>query len=84
MAKNNFPLSAIGLYSDGFAVTPDNDTDLVQLPQALWIGGTGNIAVTLPSGNVSLLAVPAGTLLPVRASRVLATGTTATSIVALV
>ena len=83
MAKNNFPYSAAGLYSDAFNVTPDDDTDLVQLPQALWVGGTGDLTVTMPSGDVTLLAVPAGTLIPLRAIRVLESST-ATDIVALI
>lgn len=52
---------------------------------ALYIGVTGDVAV-LPYGNstsVVFKAVPVG-ILPVRVSKVLATGTTATNILALV
>lgn len=50
----------------------------------LWIGATGNVAVRDKFGNVStLLAVPTGTMLDVRAERVMSTNTTATSIVAI-
>lgn len=83
MSKNNFPFAMAGVYSDAFEVTPDDDTDLAQVPQALWIGATGDLAVTMPSGDVTILAVPAGTLLPLRAIRVLE-ATTASSIIALV
>ena len=83
MAKNNFPFSAAGVYSDAFAVTPDDDNDLETIPQALWIGGTGDLTVLMPSGEVTIEAVPAGTKIELRAIRVLE-ATTASSIIALV
>ena len=52
---------------------------------ALWIGATGNVALTTLGGNdVTFTAVPGGTVLPVGCTHVLATGTTATGIVALI
>lgn len=52
--------------------------------RALYVGGAGNVAVTLEGGgNVTLVAVPAGTILPVAATALLNSGTTATSVVAL-
>lgn len=81
--KNNYPSGLAGSYSDAFAVTPDDDTDLATLPSALWVGGTGDLAVKLPSGNVTFTAVPAGTELRIRPLRVLE-ASTATLIVALV
>lgn len=81
--KNNFPFAAAGTYSDAFEVTPDDDADLEQLPQALWIGTTGDLVVQMPSGTVTIEAVPAGTELKLRAIRVLE-ATTAGSIIALV
>ncbi len=84
MAKDNFPtLNALGSATDGYAVTPDDEADLDPVPRALWVGGGGDVAVTLPSGDVTLKNVPDGTLLPVRALRVLE-ASTATEIVALV
>lgn len=67
------------------AVTPSDTLNLPMAPcRALWVGVAGDVAVMADddSAAVTLLAVPAG-LLPVRAKRVLATGTNATSIVAL-
>jgi hypothetical protein len=66
-----------------FAVTPDDNTDLQAKPRALWIGGAGNVAINNGSQTVTLQSVPAGTLLPLRPDRVMATGTTASGIVAL-
>lgn len=68
---------------DGVAVTPSDTVDLATLPRRLWIGGAGNIKINTGAGNpLTYTGVPAGTYLNVRASRVWATGTTATNIVA--
>jgi hypothetical protein len=64
------------------AVTPSDSTDLAYISRALFIGGAGNIVVTPSSGQANITyTVPAGMILPIRVSRVLATGTTATNIV---
>ena len=62
------------------AVTPSDNTDLPRVTKALWIAASGTLSVIAvdDSAAVSLGTIPAGTLLPVRARRVLATGTTAT------
>lgn len=67
------------------AVTPSDSTDLdVQGSRGLWVGGAGNVAVITAQGDtVTFNGVAAGYLLPVAVSRVLATGTTATNLVAL-
>jgi hypothetical protein len=67
----------------GEAVTPHDDNDLNYVTRALYIGGTGNINVTMVGGETLILtAVQVGTMLSIRVSRVLATNTTATNIVA--
>lgn len=81
--KNNFPSGAAGSFSDAIEVTPDDDTDLDILPTALWVGGAGNLTVTMPSGDVTFTAVAAGTQLNIRPTRV-KESTTATLILALV
>ena len=69
--------------SDGAAVTPNDNTDLTTAAKRLWVGGAGNVALTTIRGtSLSYLGVPAGTYLFVRTARVLATGTTATNILA--
>ena len=83
-----YALSGSGLTApanNGVAITPDDATDLATIPRGLWIGGAGDLAVILKGDTVAvtLVGVPAGTLLPIRAARVKVTGTTATSIVAL-
>jgi hypothetical protein len=67
----------------GAAVTPDDSTDLATLPRGLFIGGAGDVVVHDTAGTSLTFTCPAGAILPLRAARVLATGTTATGIVAL-
>lgn len=68
------------------AVTPSDTVNLaVGVTRALWVGGVGDIAILAEDDTVvvTLSAVPAGTLLPIRTRRVNSTNTTATLIVAL-
>lgn len=69
-----------------FEVTPDDNNDLAIIPKSIYVGGTGTIKLIGDTGtsNCSFVAIPAGTILPVRARRIFSTGTTATNIVALV
>ena len=67
-----------------FAVTPSNTATLAGV-RALYVGGAGDVAVTAIGTDtaVTLVGVTAGSIIPVRARKVMATNTTATSIVAL-
>lgn len=70
-------------YRSAVAVTTSDSTN-IPTTDALFIGGAGNVAVTTVNGDVvTFTAVPVGTILPVAASRVMATNTTATFILAL-
>lgn len=64
---------------------PNDATELATVSKALYIGVTGDVSVILADDSVAILfkAVPAGSILPVRARIVKATATTATNIVAL-
>ena len=67
---------------DARAVTPD-DTTVIPTCRALYVGTTGNIAVTMASGDsVTFNSVAVG-ILPVQVTQVKSTGTTASNIVAL-
>jgi hypothetical protein len=70
---------------DAAAVTPSDTLDLTTVTRWLYIGGAGNLAVVMfgTGTNLTLTGLLAGTLLPMRVSRVKATGTTATNILAL-
>ncbi len=65
------------------AVTPNDSTDLGTTCRALYIGVSGDVKVNMAGSGDDIVfkAAPVG-MLPVRASRVHATGTTATDIVA--
>ena len=66
------------------AVTPHDTNPLPDLPKALYVGGGGTIVLAgAVGGDATLTNVPAGTILPIRARFVRATGTTAQAIVAL-
>ena len=67
------------------AVTPHDTNELAYLPKAIYVGGAGDLSL-IGGGDtapVVLAAVPAGSIIPVRAKIVRNTGTTATDIVAL-
>lgn len=69
---------------DGQAVTPSNTSDLPHVSRAIYIGASGDIAVELVSGaSVTFKSVPAGAMMPLRARKILSTGTTGSEIVAL-
>lgn len=87
-ATDGFSTLSPGLSSpatNAAVVTTNDSTDLGNVTRALYIGGAGNITVNMlgTGTNLTLNNVTAGTLLPIRVSRVWANGTTASSIVAL-
>lgn len=68
------------------AITPNDNTDLSYVTKGVYVGGSGDITATMAdgvSGDVVFKAVPVGAVLPIAVSRVKATGTTATNLVAL-
>lgn len=74
-----------GVASGARVITPSNATNFPEgkASGGLYIGGAGNVSVETSSGTCVFTAVAAGTRLPIAATRVNATGTTATPIVAL-
>lgn len=65
------------------AVTPSDTQDLPVASRALNVAGAGSIRVTTVKGDTATITVAAGIPFPVRVTRVWATGTNATGIVAL-
>ncbi len=74
-----------GLESPGYnaaTIIPSDASDLPTASRAIYVGTSGDLNVTLVGGaTVTFKNVPAG-VLPLRVSRVLATGTSATDLVA--
>jgi hypothetical protein len=65
------------------AVTPHDSNNLPQVATKLYVGGTGNIAMVMKSGQVvTLNAVPVGAVINASFKRINATNTTATLMVA--
>lgn len=72
--RNNF-YSAV-------AITP-NDSTIITETKGIYVGGSGNVAVKMADGTtVTFTAMAAGVFHPLAVTKVLATGTTATSIMA--
>ena len=67
------------------AVALSDSAVLADIPKALYIGTAGHLSVILAGDSVAVTFrnVAAGTILPVRAQKVMLTGTTAADIVAL-
>jgi len=83
-AFSRFQATVISPLTSAASVTPHNTNELSYVTRALYVGGVGDVAVTMQDGgNVTFVGVPAGTTLPIRVKIVKATGTDATDIVAL-
>lgn len=68
----------------GAAITPHDTNNLATLTRAIYVGGPGDLTVTLAGGDtVTLTGVLAGAIYPLRCKKVLSTGTSATSLIAL-
>jgi hypothetical protein len=66
------------------AVTPNDGVDLNFKTRAIYVGGAGNVACRNALGvSVTFVAPPVGSFIPVVTDRVMATGTTATNLIAL-
>lgn len=72
------------VYSIGIAITP---SDATSQPggkfDAVFVGGAGNVTMVTGGSAIAFNGLAAGSILPVGGTRVNATGTTATGLVAL-
>ena len=83
-AFSRFQATVISPLTTAASVTPHNTNELTYVTRALYIGGTGDVSVTMQDGGEVIFAgVPAGTTLPIRVKIVKATGTDASDIIAL-
>jgi hypothetical protein len=82
---DNFANHSTGLDSpagNAYQVTTSDGADQAFTTRGIYVGVAGNVKVTTAGGNaVTFVAVPAGSILPVRAARIWATGTTATNLI---
>ena len=77
--------SVSGPAASGFAVTPSDTLDLPETTRALYVGIAGDLAVKMANGEtLTLRNVAQGAVLPLRTTRILQTGTSASAIVGLV
>jgi hypothetical protein len=68
----------------GIAITASDSTVLSPVLRALYVGGAGNVAVRMLDGSTqTFVGVAAGTVLPIQIDKVMATNTTASSMVGL-
>ena len=66
------------------AITTSDTVSLTGVTRAVYVGGAGNITAIMSNGDTVLFsAVPVGTVLPIRCTRINATATTATLLIAM-
>ncbi len=82
---SNMAASIDGPATRAFAVAPSDEADLSEVTRGLYCGAGGDLNLVMSSGETVLFAaVSEGAIMPLRVKRVLATGTTAGSIVGLI
>jgi len=66
-------------------ITPSDSADINggQLTRGIYVGGAGNIVAIIGGNPVTFFSAVAGSVLPIRCTRVNSTSTTATNLVAL-
>ena len=74
-----------GPATNAFPIIPDDAAPLAQTTRAIYTGSGGDIALVMQGGStVTFKTVPAGVVLPLRVSKIMVTGTTATTMLGLV
>lgn len=77
-------ISIISPAYDGFDITPADSTDFETATTSIYVGVDGAVKLTTIGGTtLTFNSLIGGTILPVRAVRVFATGTTATNLIGL-
>jgi hypothetical protein len=70
-------------YRDAVSITP-SDSTIIPVPRAVYVGGAGHLEVVMYGGTTVIFkSVPAGTTLEIYVTKIKATNTTATLILAL-
>lgn len=69
---------------NGAQITPNDTSDLIAVSRAIFVGTGGDLSIVTVGGDtLTFRSLAAGSLLPVRASRVLASNTTASDLLGL-
>lgn len=81
--------ASLAPYTRAVTITPNDSTDLVEVPRAINVHRTGGqnhttVKCILSGDTVAVsLIVPIGNIVPIRTSRIYSTGTDATTVIAL-
>jgi len=61
----------------GFAITPNDSTEIALTPKAVWVGGAGNLVVRLEddTSDITISGIASGSLLPIRPKFIKTTST---------
>lgn len=70
-------------YSSAAAITPSDTVNLAEVPRGVYVGSAGVIVAVLDGSPITFTGALAGTILPIKPTRINATSTTATGLVAL-
>ena len=74
----------VGPFFGAAAVTLHDTNELANYTRGVWVGGAGNLKVTMIDGTVvTFSGIPAGTFLPIQAKILWSAGSTATLVLAL-
>jgi len=85
MPQNNYPdYSSSSPAQGAFNITPSDSANVTHTTRGIFVGGAGNLSVVMASGESAFFTgVLAGTIYPICVTKVLSSGTTATSLVGL-
>jgi hypothetical protein len=77
--------SSIAPAQNGFAITPQDDVDLLLATKAIYVGSGGNITLRMlqADADITFVNVPSGSILDLRVRAVRSTGTSASSLIGL-
>jgi hypothetical protein len=73
----------VAAYNKAAAITASDTVNFVDQPDAIYVGGAGNVVAVFGDNATLTMAAVAGAILPIKVKRINATNTTATGLFAL-